>query len=134
MVLDIQITVIVIVNEIQTVAGVLLTHWIYLINPECCCLNSNRYSFVNNMNPKVIVFSNFHVWWFNQFRPWRSSIVFDNPSYVSEGKFQYSGLEILIQDSFIHELKKARPAYLDFVEFVIPHHYKWIEYTLIQSE
>ena len=39
--LDIQITVNVIVNEIQTIANTLLTHWMYLGNPECSCLNSN---------------------------------------------------------------------------------------------
>ena len=40
-VLYIQIKEIVIVNEIQTVASALLARWVYRVNPECCCLNSN---------------------------------------------------------------------------------------------
>ena len=42
-VLYIQFTVIVIMNEIQTVAGALLARWVYMVNPECCCLNINSY-------------------------------------------------------------------------------------------
>ena len=41
-VLYIKIPVIVIMNEIQTVAGTLLTRWVSIGNPECCCLNSNK--------------------------------------------------------------------------------------------
>ena len=32
---------IVIANKIQTVADAFLVRWMYLVNPECCCLNSN---------------------------------------------------------------------------------------------
>ena len=41
MVLDIQITVNIIVNEVQKVASALVVRWILTGNPECCCLNSN---------------------------------------------------------------------------------------------
>ena len=40
-ILDIQITVSVIVNGIQMVAGALLAHKMSIGNPECCSLNSN---------------------------------------------------------------------------------------------
>ena len=40
-VLYIQITVIVIVNKIQIVAGALVARWMSVIIPECCCLNFN---------------------------------------------------------------------------------------------
>ena len=39
--MGIQITVNIIVNEMQTIAGALLARWMYVVNPECCCLNSN---------------------------------------------------------------------------------------------
>mmetsp|Transcript_52007 Transcript_52007/g.58090 ORF Transcript_52007/g.58090 Transcript_52007/m.58090 type:complete len:97 (-) Transcript_52007:384-674(-) len=41
-VLDIQITVSVIVNEIQMVARGLVARWMSIGSPECSCLNSNN--------------------------------------------------------------------------------------------
>ena len=41
MVLDIQITVSVVVNRNQMVAGVLVVSLMSIGNSDCCCLNSN---------------------------------------------------------------------------------------------
>ena len=40
-VLDIQITMSVIKNKIQTATGVLVAHWMSIGNPVCSCLDSN---------------------------------------------------------------------------------------------
>ena len=41
-VLDVQITVSVILNEIQTVVGALVVRWMSIDNPVCSCLNSRN--------------------------------------------------------------------------------------------
>ena len=41
-VLDIQITVSVILNGIQTVVGALVVRWMSIDNPVCSCLNSKN--------------------------------------------------------------------------------------------